>query len=320
MNAAAGALVPTPTQRAQERSMQFALAMDFVMVVATVLSGVLGGSLTMLAESARTSLGYALEVFTLVVLRRIHRGVLADLEYGAGKLEQIASVVIAAGMLLAAVWIAFNAYGVWSGTRALGTPIGLAAAAIVGMLNLYVNLLAWDSVRRSLTADASLIMEAQLRVRWVKLFSTLVVSVGLTVSALSTDDVVVAWADSLGSLFVASYMVLNAVEVMRTSLPDLLDRSAGAAVVEVVRRALDAARADYAHATRLRTRRSGRITFVEIELAFDPVLSMAEVARRVGALGAAIRTGLPDAEVSVVASADTPMAESAPQAPKPMEA
>jgi cation diffusion facilitator family transporter len=313
MNAAAGALELTPAQRAQERSMLFALVMDFVMVAATVLSGVLGGSLTMLAESARTSLGYVLEVFTLVVLRRIHRGVLADLEYGAGKLEQIASVVIAAGMLLAAVWIAFNAYGVWSGARELGTPIGLAAAAIVGMVNLYVNLLAWDSVRRSLTADASLIMEAQLRVRWVKLFSTLVVSVGLTVSALSTDDVVVAWADSLGSLFVAGYMVLNALEVMRTSLPDLLDRSAGAAVAGVVRRALDAARADYEDVTRLRTRRSGRITFVEIELAFDPALSMAEVARRVGTLATAIKTELPHAEVSVVASAAAPMVENAPQ-------
>ena len=316
MNAAAGALVLTPAQRAQERSMLFALAMDFVMVAATVLSGVLGGSLTMLAESARTSLGYALEIFTLVVLRRIHRGVLADLEYGAGKLEQAASVVIAAGMLLAAVWIAFNAYGVWSGTRELGTPMGLAAAAIVGMVNLYVNLLAWDSVRRSLTADASLIMEAQLRVRWVKLFSTLVVSVGLTISALSTDDVVVAWADTLGSLFVAGYMVLNAIEVMRTSLPDLLDRSAGAAVAEVVRRALDAARADYEDVTRLRTRRSGRITFVEIELAFDPALSMAEVARRVGALATAIKTDLPHAEVSVVASAAAPVVENAPQGAK----
>jgi divalent metal cation (Fe/Co/Zn/Cd) transporter len=131
---------------------------------------------------------------------------------------------------------------------------------------------------------------------------------------------VVAWADSLGSLFVASYMVLNALEVMRTSLPDLLDRSAGAAVTEVVRRALDAARTDYEDVTRMRTRRSGRITFVEIELAFDPALSMAEVARRVDALGAAIRAELPDAEVSVVASAATPMAESAPQPPKPMEA
>jgi len=313
MNATVGALALSPAQQAQERSMLFALAMDLVMVVAIVLSGIVGGSLTMLAEGARTSLGYALEVFTVVVLRRIHRGVLADLEYGAGKLEQIASVAIAAGMLLAAVWIGANAYGVWSGTRALGTPIGLAGAAIVGMVNLYVNLLAWDSVRRSLTADASLIMEAQLRVRWVKLFCSFVVSFGLTVSALSTDDVVVAWADTLGSLFVAGYMVLNALEVMRTSLPDLLDRSAGAAVAEVVRRALDAARAGYEDVTRLRTRRSGRITFVEIELAFDPALSMAEVARRVGTLGAAIKTELPHAEVSVVASAAAPMIENAPQ-------
>ena len=283
--------------------MLFGIVMDLVMVAAIVLSGVVGGSLTMLAEGARTTLGYALECFTLLVLRRIHRGVLADLEYGAGKVERIASVFIAAGMLLAAIWIGFNAYGVWSGTRTLGTPIGLAGAAIVGMVNLYVNLLAWDSVRRSLTADASLIMEAQLRVRWVKLFCSFVVSFGLTVSALSTDDVVVAWADSLGSLFVASYMVLNAVEVLRTSLPDLLDRSAGATVTEVVGRALAGARADYEQVTRLRTRRSGRTTFVEIELAFDPALSMAEVARRVGALGAAIKAELPQAEVSVVASA-----------------
>lgn len=294
--------------------MLFGLAMDLVMVVALVLSGALGGSLTMLAEATRASLAYALECFTLVVLRRIHRGVLADLEYGAGKLEQVASVVIAAGMLLGAVWIGFSAYGVWSGTRELGTPIGLAAAAIVGMVNLYVNLLAWDSVRRSLAADSSLIMEAQLRVRWVKLFCSFVVSFGLTLSALSTDDVVVAWADSLGSLFVAGYMVLNAIEVLRASLPDLLDRSAGAAVAEVVRRALAAAHGDYEEVTRLRTRRSGRITFVEIELAFDPALSMAEVARRVGTLGAAIKTELSHAEVSVVASAATPMAESAPQA------
>jgi divalent metal cation (Fe/Co/Zn/Cd) transporter len=305
VNAAAGGLVPTPAQRSQERSMLFGLVMDLVMVIALVLSGALGGSLTMLAEATRACLAYALECFTLVVLRRIHRGVLADLEYGAGKLEQVASVVIAAGMLLGAVWIGFNAYGVWSGTRALGTPIGLAAAAIVGMVNLYVNLLAWDSVRRSLAADSSLIMVAQLRVRWVKLFCSFVVSFGLTLSALSTDDVVVAWADSLGSLFVAGYMVMNALEILRASLPDLLDRSAGAAVGEAVRRALAAARADYAQATRLRTRRSGRITFVEIELAFDPALSMAEVARRVAALGAAIRTELPDAEVSVVASAAT---------------
>ena len=40
---------------------------------------------------------------------------------------------------------------------------------------------------------------------------------------------------------------------------------------------------------------------------------MAEVARRVGTLGAAIKTELPHAEVSVVASAATPAIENAPQ-------
>jgi ferrous-iron efflux pump FieF len=295
---------PTSAQLAQERSMLFVIVIDAFMVSALIVGGLLG-SLTMMAEAMRGGLGYALECFTIVLLRRIHRGVLADMEFGAGKLEQIASVVIAASMLLAAAWIGWNVLRIWNGTRELGPPIGLAYAAIIGMANLYANVLAWDAVRRTMTADSSLIMDAQLHLRWVKLIASAVVSVGLTVSALSTDDVVVAWADSLGSLFVASYMIVHAFGVLRTALPDLLDRSAGARVRDVVARALAARAGDYDSLLRSRSRRSGRTTFIEIHLAYDPALSMAEVQRRGEALKEAIRSDLGDAEVAIIA-ASTP--------------
>jgi divalent metal cation (Fe/Co/Zn/Cd) transporter len=143
-------------------------------------------------------------------------------------------------------------------------------------------------------------MNAQLHLRWVKLVASVVVSIGLTVSALSTDDVVVAWADSLGSLFVASYMILHAIGVLRTTLPDLLDRSAGAGVRDVVMRALDAHAAGFERLLRLRTRRSGRTTFIEIQLACDAALSIVDVQQRVEALKTMIRSELPDAEIAVV--------------------
>ncbi len=285
--------------------MLFIIVVDAFMVAALFLGGTVGGSLTMMAESLRGGLGYAMECFTVVLLWRIHRGVLADMEFGAGKLEQVASVVIAASMLFGAAWIGLNISRIWSGQRELGTPIGLAYAAIVGMVNLYVNVIAWDSVRRSMTTDSSIIMDAQLHLRWVKLVASIIVSVGLTVSALSTDDVVVAWADSLGSLFVATYMIVHAVGVLRTALPDLLDRSAGADVREVVTRALAAHANDYDRLLRSRSRRSGRTTFIEIHLAYDAALSMAEVQRREETLKGAIRTELPDAEVAVVATSTT---------------
>jgi cation diffusion facilitator family transporter len=299
---ATASLEPTTAQLAQERTMRFVIIVDAFMVTALLLGGIVGGSLTMMAEAIRASLSYGLECFTIVVLRRIHRGVLADMEFGAGKLEQIASVVIAVSMLFGAAWIGWNVTRLWSGQRQLGAPIGLAYAAIVGMVNLYANVVAWDSVRRSMTADASIIMDAQLHLRWVKLVSSLVVSVGLTVSALSTDDVVVAWADSLGSLFVAIYMIVHAVGVLRSALPDLLDRSAGPRVRDAIMRALATHTSEYDRVLRLRSRRSGRTTFIEIHLAYDAALNMAEVQRRVEVFKNAIRLKLTDAEVSVVAT------------------
>jgi divalent metal cation (Fe/Co/Zn/Cd) transporter len=301
--AAATGVRPTTAQLGQEHAIVFAIAIDAGVIFLILLAGIVGGSLTMMAELFRCVLGYALECFTLVVIRRIHRGKLAEMEYGAGKVEQVASALIAISMLLAGVWLGLNVWHIWTGERALGSPLGLAYAAIVGFLNIYINVLAWDGMRRSMTADSSLIMDAQLQLRWVKLVASAFVGVALTVSAVSTDDVIVAWGESAGSLFVAGYMVVNAIDVLRTALPDLLDRSAGPAVRAIVTRALETHAGDYEQMLRMRTRRSGRATFVELHLAYDPMLCLAEVERRIEALEATVRGGLRNADIAVIATA-----------------
>src|ERR1700732_2704990 len=146
----------------------------------------------------------ATELFSLVVMRRIHRGQLADLEFGTGKLEQVANTVIGAAMLGGAVWIVIRALTVLVGERAVGTPFGLAMAAIAGALNAYCNLLAWVRMRRALRAESSLVMGGQLRARIAKLVSSLFVLVTMTLAALAMDEEVAAWADAIGSAFVAA--------------------------------------------------------------------------------------------------------------------
>src|SRR4029453_6240930 len=78
---------------------------------------------------------------------RVHRGKLQDLEFGGGKLEQVANLVTGLGMLGAAAWIATKAMAIVSGPGGAGTPRGLALAAMVGALNAYINFLAWDRMR-----------------------------------------------------------------------------------------------------------------------------------------------------------------------------
>lgn len=302
---AAAAPTISALQHARERSIALAIVMDAGIVAVMATVSLAGGSFTLLAESIRGGLGWLLECFSFTVLRRIHRGVLADFDYGTGKLEQIANLVIGAGMLSAAGWIGLGALRILSGERGVGSPMGLACAAVVGIVNLYINVISWDAVRRAAAGGDSLIMQAQLLLRWTKLVASLIVGVDLTVAALSTDDVIVAWADALGSAFVAAYIALNAFQVLRGALPDLLDRSAG----EAVRRAVDHCLAQHADAftqlRRVRSRRSGHTAFVEIALAFDGQLSMAEVERRVGALRAALRERIGNADVSIQVSAAT---------------
>lgn len=290
----------TPQQLAQERSIRFALLADLGVLALFVPVGLLGGSLTIKAEAIRFVLGMSIEIFAYTVMWRLHRGKLHDLEYGGGKLEQIANLVTGLGMLAGAAWIASKAMEIVSGHAAVGTPLGLALAAIVGALNAYVNFVAWDAMRRATKGDASLVMHGQLQARRVKLTCSLVVLFTMTIAALSTDNVVVASADAVGSVFVAIFMVLNGSEMLRTGIPDLLDRSAGKTVRDTVDRVLAESAGDYQRLDRVRSRRSGRVVFVEVVLSFEPALTIAEVNRRIAALKESMAREIEHADISIL--------------------
>jgi ferrous-iron efflux pump FieF len=291
-----------PDQRAKERAVLFALVADIAILLVITVVALLGGSLTLLAESVRGALMDTIEGFALLVMRRIHRGRLDGFEFGPGKLEQVANLAIAVGMLGGAAWIAFGAVSLVTGGRPIGTPLGLALAAIVGALNTYINLIAWDAVRRAARGEASLIMQGQLTARNVKLVSSLVVQLSLTVAAMSTDDVIIAWADAAGALFVVGFIVLTALGMLRAGFPDLVDRAVEETVQHAINRALARHFDDYARFDRVRSRRSGRQIFIEVALAFDSGLTMQEVTRRIVMLTATMRGEIADADIVVLAA------------------
>ena len=133
------------------KSTQFGslLLADLGVLALAVPVGLLGGSLTIKAETIRFVLGMSIEIFAYTVMWRLHRDKLHDLEFGGGKLEQIANLVTGVGMLGGAAWIASKAMAIVSGHGEVGAPLGLALAAIVGALNAYINFVAWDAMRRA---------------------------------------------------------------------------------------------------------------------------------------------------------------------------
>src|SRR6476469_3480320 len=269
----------TPEQLAQEHSIRFALLADLGVLALALPVGLLGGSLTIKAEAIRFVLGMSIEIFAYTVMWRLHRGKLQDLEFGGGKLEQIANLVTGLGMLGAAAWIATKAMAIVGGHGEVGTPLGLALAAMVGALNAYVNFIAWDRMRSAAADGSSLVMQGQVNARRVKLVCSLVV---------------------LFTMTIAAFMVINGSDMLRTLIPDLLDRSAGKSVRDTVDRVLAGSAGDFQRLDRVRSRRSGRVVFVEIVLSFEPGLTIAEVNRRIAALKQSMANEIEHADISIL--------------------
>ena len=297
------AATPTPAQLARESSLRFAMTLDALLMAVVLGVGLIGGSLTIVAECIRGTLMLGTEIFALVAMARIHRGQLTELEFGHGKLEQIANLAIAAGMIFGASWICWGAFGLVFGARPPGSPAGLAAAAMFISLNTLLNFVAWLAVLQATPPGSPLIMEAQLRSRSVKFLSSCVVLVLLTVAALCLDPVIATWCDVLGALFVAGFIVVTALDMTRGGLPDLLDQCAHEAVQHDINRVLVQHFDDYDQLGRVRTRRSGKTIFIEVGLTFDPGLTVREVDRRIATMQATFAREIAESDVSILVAA-----------------
>jgi divalent metal cation (Fe/Co/Zn/Cd) transporter len=292
----------TEAQRARESSIAFAVWLDSGINVGLFLGGIFGGSMAVLAEAIRGTLMWSIEVFALLVMRRIHRGVLVGFEFGVGKLEQIVNLTIATGMLLAAAWVAHNAWEIVAGHREVGSPLGMTLAAVIGAINTLINVVTWDRKRRAARWGGSLIMEAQLRSRSVRLLCSVFVQITMTLAALSHDALIAGWLDATGAVVVAGVLLVAGFETIRLGLPDLLDRSVDETVHGAINRALAQHFDAYDRLDRVRSRRSGEIVFVEVSLAFDARLTVSEVGRRMSDLKATLLQELDGADVSILAS------------------
>jgi divalent metal cation (Fe/Co/Zn/Cd) transporter len=293
----------TAAERANERSVLAAILLDSMIWCLYMTVGLIGGSLTIIAEAVRGGLLILIESYALVVLRRVHRRDTAGLDFGTGKLEQFCNMLIAGGMIGGALWIAHGAAGLIVAGHSEATPIGLALGACLCAFNNLCNYVAWDGVRRAARDSPSVIMQAQVRIRLTKLLSSLAVQVSITAAALATDPVVVAWADALGALVVTAVIMVTAIRLLRAGLPDLLDRSVDETTRDAVLRTLEAHRADFAALQRIRSRRSGSVVFVEVTAGFDPALPLAEVDARIARMRADLAAAIAGADVTILASA-----------------
>ncbi len=211
----------TAHQRRRESALILAAILDGIIGLGLLVVGLMAGSLTCFAESLRGNMMWVIDLVSLAVLRRVHRGRLSGFDFGTGKIEQLCSIAIAAGLIVGAGWVAVDAFRLAAG-ESTATPLGLCAAAAVGAVNVVINFVAWDKVRQAARGHRSSIMDAQHTARRARLLSSLVGQATMTGAAVATDPLVGAWLDAAGALVVSVIMVRAALGLLGEAVPDLV--------------------------------------------------------------------------------------------------
>lgn len=294
--------VPTPEEKAKEDAILYTTLADVAIILLTFLFAVLTLSLTLIGEALRMTLMMG-DVYTFFVLRAVHRDRLRKYRFGIGKVEQICNLGIGAALVVGGFWVAHRVFDTLVFGQDAASPLGLAMAAVVNAVNTLINVLGWFAMRVAARNDDSPIYKAQLRTRVVSVVASLIVQTTLTVAVLVKDPVVSIWLDGLGATFVAWIMISIGLRMMWESTPDLLDRAVPDRVSEQIQGLLATAGLEREEPVRIRTRRSGSVTQVELTLAPVHCRSMAEFTERVGRVQRLVESHVPEADVSIVVDA-----------------
>jgi len=285
-------------QLGQEHSLLRAIALDFGTLSSLIIATVLSGSLTVMAEVLRGALLYSIEIITYVTMWRAHRGKFAEFEYGIGKIERVITILIAAGLYFSAVYTFSSAVDRLSHPSILPTPAMIFAVTIAS-INFGVNLFCTGDFIKSNENETSLILDSQIRSRLVKTVASAIVVLVLVVATWLPDPKASTLIDVAGALFATFYMAAIGTQLLRESLPDLMDRALPErdqlSLLKVVARYFD----DFDQFDAVRSRRSGGRAYIDMNLEFDANMPLYEVNRRCRAIQADIVELIPDATVTV---------------------
>jgi cation diffusion facilitator family transporter len=258
--------------------------------------GMLTGSLGMLSEAAHSGLDLVAAVVTFLAIRASARPADREHTYGHGKVENLSALFETLLLLATCVWI------IWEAVERLTSkqvPVDANVWAFgVMILSIVVDFSRSRALYRVARKYNSQALEADALHFSTDIWSSCVVlgGLGFVLVAKWTGQGWLEKADTVAALGVAGIVVGISYRLGRKTIADLLDEVPPGTRDEVLR-ALDIP--GVLAVRRVRVRRSGPESFVDVSLCTDPANSVERGHQIADAAERGVRQVLPGADVVV---------------------
>lgn len=258
--------------------------------------GLMTGSLGILSEAAHSGLDLVAAVITWLAVRASSRPADSAHSYGHGKIENLSALFETLLLLGTCVWIIYEAVErLFLKHVRVEVSWWAFAVVVVSIVLDYSRSRALSRVARKYNSQA---LEADALHFSTDIWSSgvVLVGLGLVVVANHTGIVWLDRADTVAALGVAAIVVWVSYRLGRKTVADLLDE-VPPRLLEDVRKAVRVA--GVVGVTRVRVRRAGPESFVDVTLCVAPGTSLEQGHEVADAAEAAVQRLLPAADVVV---------------------
>lgn len=278
-------------QDVKERTALGSIAVSAGLTAAKTVVGVLSGSLAILSEAAHSLLDFAATSMTYFAIRVSGKPADAEHHYGHGKIESVAALAETALLFLLSGVVTWEALRRLSGGERHAVEATIAAFAVIG-LSVVVDFFRSRLLYRVAASSSSEALEADALHFGSDMWSSLAVLLGLGGVALGFP-----WADAAAAIIVAVFVCVAGWRLGRRTIDTLTDTAPeGAAerISAIARRVRGVVAVE-----RVRARPVGPSLFVDLSAAVSRTLPLDRVSVLKEEIGRAIRTEMPQAEVTI---------------------
>lgn len=250
------------------------------------------GSVALYSDALESLVNVATAITALLAVRLSAQPADANHPYGHHKVEYFSAVLAGSLIIVAAIMILREAWGAVQTPRMLDAPMaGLVLAGVASVANAVWSFVLIREGRRS--RSPALVADGR------HLLSDVVTSVGVIlgiVLALALDMPVL---DPVLAALVAINILWSGWRVVRESLGGLMDEAVPVQQLDQIRTAISQHAVGAIEAHDLRTRRAGRITFIDFHLVVPAMMTVTEAHEICDRIEGALRAAVDDALITI---------------------
>ncbi len=276
------------------------LIIDIIVLLARVLISFASNSMSMYTTSVKAGVSILTALISYVSVKWIVRGESDSFNYGYGKIESISSVIKASALLLSFAIL------VYTSLERLSSPVevnvGGSIVAIAFLLFVTCGgIYRWTRLNRILArGDRSPVLWSQSKAT----VSSIIVNAGsLLAIFLSILLMQYSWAvyiDPVLSIMLSAYILITAYTIFSGSMGDLLDKTIDESMQLIIVRALAEFFDEYTQILGVRSRRSGGMIFIEIQLEFEADKQMGDVQNVVDRMQRRLEDSIKDSKITII--------------------